>query len=107
MTTLQFFIHTCYWPSLNKLCGGTGNSRLASLLDLALEDDLVAVTPHLGDEGLAGNDGTSEANLDVLDGAVLIIDGLAGNTKAAKAVENGGLEAAHLGERGVDVERAR
>lgn len=52
-----------------QLGGGAGNRGLASLLDLAGEDDLVALLPHLGDDGLAGVDGAGEADLDVLDGA--------------------------------------
>lgn len=52
-----------------ELGGGTGNGRLASLLDLGGEDDLVALLPHLGDDGLARVDSTGEADLDVLDGA--------------------------------------
>lgn len=58
---LHFFFH-----SLNELSGSTGNGKLARLLDLGLEDDLVALPPHLGDDGLARDDGASEANLDVL-----------------------------------------
>lgn len=91
----------------NQLSSGASNSRLASLLDLALEEDLLALLPHLGDDGLAGEDGASEADLDVLEGAVLVEDGLSGNTEGAEAVEDGGLEAAHLGEGRVDVERAK
>lgn len=90
---------------LDELSGGASNSRLASLLDLALEDDLVALLPHLGDDGLAGDDGASEAHLDVLDGAELVVDGLAGDTEGAEAVQDGSLEATHLGKRGVHVQR--
>lgn len=53
----------------DELSGGTGNRRLARLLDLGGEDDLVALLPHLGDDGLAGVDGAGEADLDVFDGA--------------------------------------
>lgn len=53
----------------HELSGRTGNDQLARLLDLGLEGDLVAVTPHLGDDGLAWDDGACEADLDVLEGA--------------------------------------
>lgn len=45
------------------------NAQLARLLDLGLEGHLVAVAPHLGLEGLPGDDGASEADLDVLEWA--------------------------------------
>lgn len=89
-----------------ELGSGASNGGLACLLDLGLEDDLVAFSPHLSDNGLAGNDDTSEADLDVLEGTEFLIDGLSGNAKGAKAVENGGLETTDLGKGRVDVERA-
>lgn len=89
-----------------ELGSGTSNGGLACLLDLGLEDDLVAFSPHLSDDGLAGNDDTSEADLNVLEGTESLIDGLSGNAKGAKAVENGGLEATDLGKGRVDVKRA-
>ena len=39
-------------------------------------------------------------------GYIPLVDGLAGEAKAAETVEDGGLEAADLGERRVDVKRA-
>jgi hypothetical protein len=86
--------------------GSTGDGGLASLLNLGLEDDLVALAPHLSDNGLARDNNTGEADLDVLESTEALVDGLSGNAEAAKAVENGGLEAANLGKLGIDVERA-
>lgn len=37
----------------------------------------------------------------------LVVDGLAGDTKRAETVENGLLEATHLGKGGVNVKRAK
>jgi hypothetical protein len=90
-----------------ELSSSTGNSGLASLLDLGLEDDLVALAPHLSDNCLTRDDNTSEADLDVLERTEALVDSLSGNTEAAEAVENGGLEATNLGKLGIDVERAR
>lgn len=42
--------------------------ELACLLDLGLEDDLIALLPHLRNKRLAGDDRTSEADLDVAEG---------------------------------------
>ena len=53
----------------HELGRGASNGQLARLLDLGLEGDLGAVAPHLGHEGLAGDDGAGEADLDVLEGA--------------------------------------
>ena len=53
---------------LDQLCRCTCNSHLASLLDLALECDLVSITPHLRHECLPGDDWTGETNFDVLEG---------------------------------------
>lgn len=76
MSPLPIFPHHIQHPALDlalvgreELGGGAGNGGLARLLDLAGEDDLVALLPHLGDDGLAGVDGAGEADLDVLDGA--------------------------------------
>lgn len=91
---------------LSKISSGTANGKLTGLLDLGLEDNLlVTLLPHLGDERLAGVHGTSEADLDVLKGTELLVDRLAGNAERAETVQDGHLEASHLGELGVDVER--
>lgn len=91
---------------IEQLDGSPTNSQLASLLDLGLEDDLAALAPHLGDEDLARFHGASEADLDVLVRAKRLVDGLAGDAKGGEAVENRFLEAAHLGEGGVNVKGA-
>lgn len=90
----------------SKLGSSAGDGQLASLLDLGLEDHLVALAPHLSDEGLAGDDNTGEADLDVLEGAETLVHGLSGDAERAETVEDGGLETTHLGEAGIDVERA-
>lgn len=54
----------------NQLSRTTADGGLASLLDLALEEDLVALLPRLSDDGLARVDGAGKADLDVLEGAV-------------------------------------
>lgn len=112
-----------FWGKLN--CGTT-NGQLSSLLDLRLEDDLAALLPHLGHERLARQDGPCEADFDVLVGAKsgrtvrlgqmkalqfavvnsLFVNGLASNAHEAEAVQNWGLEAAHLREGGINMERA-
>lgn len=88
-----------------QLRRGTTNGQLARLLDFGLENDLVALLPHLGHEGLAGHDDAGEADLDVLDLAKLLVDGLARDSKEAETVQDGLGKAAHLGELRVDVER--
>jgi hypothetical protein len=55
---------------VNKFCSTAANGRLASLLDLGLEEDLVALLPGLGYNSLAWVDSAGETNLDVLEGAV-------------------------------------
>lgn len=52
----------------NKLGSGSTDGQLASLLHLRLENDLVAVSPHLGHERLARQHGSCEADFDVLVG---------------------------------------
>ena len=54
---------------LEQLRRSAANGRLARLLDLGLEDDLLALLPHLRHKRLAGVNGAGEADLDVLDGA--------------------------------------
>lgn len=90
----------------DQLGGGAGNGELARLLDLGLEGNLVSVSPHLGDESLAGNHNAGEADLDVLKRAEPVVDGLAGEAEAAEAVKNRGLETTQLGEFGIEVKRA-
>lgn len=46
------------------------NRILARLFDLALEDDLVALAPHLRHDSLTGIDSSSKTDLDILDWAV-------------------------------------
>lgn len=95
--------HDILFP-LKQLSRRATNRQLARLLDLGLENHLVPILPHLGHQGLAGKHGTSEPDLDVLELAKLLIDGLAGNTKEAQAVKDGHLEPAHLCEGGINVQ---
>lgn len=92
--------------AIEQLDARATNSQLTSLLNLSLEDDLVAVAPHLRDEGLAGVNSTSKADLDVLKGAKGLVDGLAGDAEEAETVKNGALETAHLGKGGINVKGA-
>lgn len=108
---------------LHQLGGSAANGELPCLLDLGLEDNLVAIPPHLSDERLARHDSACEADLDVLEstepiirlaslqvefvwGHSPLVDGLASNAKEAQTVQDRGLEAAHLCEARVDVQRA-
>lgn len=90
----------------SELSSRSGDGRLASFLNLGLEDDLVAFSPHLCDKGLARNDNTSKTDLDVLEGAEALVDGLSSDAEGAETVENRGLEATDLGKGRVDMERA-
>jgi hypothetical protein len=94
--------------------------KLARLLDLGLEDDFVALLPHLRDERLARDDRACEADFDVAEGTEskrvvlvlaelflegegrrensLLIYGLSGYAEEAKAMQDGRFETAHLGE---------
>jgi hypothetical protein len=56
--------------AVQELSSTTSDSELARVHDGHLEDDLVALLPGLGLEGLAWQDGAGEANLDVLDWSV-------------------------------------
>lgn len=71
--TCQTGPHT-YQSTLNlafvvahQLGGCASDGQLAGLLDLGLEENFPAFAPHLSDQGLAGDDGTREADLDVLE----------------------------------------
>lgn len=91
---------------LQQFSRGTADGQLASLLDLGLEDDLVAFLPHLSHERLPRVYGSSKADLYVLVRTELLVHGLAGDAHEAQAVKNWYLEAAHLGKLRVDMERA-
>ena len=113
--------------ALDQLGCCATDGQLARLLHFGLEDDLVAVLPHLGDERLAGVDGPGEPDFDVLERTVprlsalvlpssigtaiglgtdlLLIDSLARKTEEAQTVQNRLLEPAHLGEAGIDMQR--
>lgn len=54
----------------HQFCCCANNCILACLFDLALEDDLVALAPHLRHNSLTGIDSSSEADLDILDRAI-------------------------------------
>jgi hypothetical protein len=101
-------LHTHYpifSTTLYQLNSRATNSQLARLLHLSLEHNpLLALLPHLRHERLAREHCAREAHLDVLEGAEGLVDGLAGNAEEAEAMQDGDLEAAHLGEGGVDVE---
>ena len=111
----------------HQLGGSSSNGHVTSLLDLCLEDNLVAFFPHLCDEGLARDDRASKTNLNVLEGTKprqsesvlkkkqsisylrgnsLLVNSLAGNTESAKTVQNRSLESSHLGEGGINMQRA-
>jgi len=90
--------------------GCVGNGEDVALDNLDLVNDLVALLPHLGLEGLAGEDVLGEAHLDRLDaGGVRIAvrkqDVLGRDAKRAQTVQNGHVKATHLSKRGVEVER--
>src|SRR3569833_2643141 len=89
-----------------QLGGGTADGQLARLLDLGLEDDAVALLPHLGHERLAGEHGAGEAHLDVLEAADLLVDGLAGDAEEAEPGGGGRRGAARRGGAGGDGEGA-
>ena len=91
----------------DELGAAARDGELARLLDLGLEDDLVAgLLPHLGDEGLARQHGAGEADLDAPEGTEPLVHGLGRHAHEAQPVQDRLLEAAHLGEARVDVERA-
>lgn len=91
---------------IHKLCSGICNSQLPSLLDFCLEEDLVALLPAFGNQRLAWEDGARESDLDVLEGAVFLVDSLGGDTEEAQTVQDGHWETADFGEFWVDVKRA-
>lgn len=92
-------------PGTSQLGASACNAELTSLLHLGLEDDHIALLPHLGHQRLAGDHNTCKADLDVLELAVSPHNRLAGNTERAQTVKDGLLEAADLAELGVDVQR--
>jgi hypothetical protein len=90
----------------SELSSRSSDGRLASFLNLGLEDDLVAFSPHFRDESLTRNDNTSKTDFNVLEGTEALVDGLSSDAEGAETVKNRGLEATDLGEGRVDVKRA-
>lgn len=98
------YLQLALWVG-DELNTSAGDSRLASLNNSSLEDNDVALFPHLCSEGLAWQDDASEADLEVFECAVLLVDVLARDAEGTKAVEDRSLETTHLAEVGVKVER--
>jgi hypothetical protein len=103
---VPFYIHSLQLgTTIYELSSCVRDSQLSRLFHLRLEDDLVVLLPALGNERLPGEHGAGESDLDVLESAVLLVDGFGGDTEEAQAVEDGDWETTHLGEGWIDVER--
>ena len=70
----------------HKFRRSTCNRQLACLLHLRLEDDLVALLPHLCDQCLAWQHRARKSYLDVSKRAVFLIDGFCGDAEETQAV---------------------
>lgn len=92
-----------------ELDSGVGDDNGITFDSTDLEEDLVALAPHGGLEGLAGVDSLGEADLDVLElGGVVVAVGvedvLTGNTERAETVEDWDIEPTNGSHFGVNVE---
>lgn len=91
--------------AFQQLGSSPRNGRLACVYHRGLEENHIALLPHLRPEGLARQHHTGEADLEVLEGTICAEHMLARDTQRAEAVQNGGLKATHLAELGVNVQR--
>jgi hypothetical protein len=69
-----------------------------------LENNFVSLFPTLGNQRLARKNSAREPHLDILEGSVLLINGLAGYAEEAQAVQDGHWKTAYFGKCWVDVE---
>jgi len=69
-----------------------------------LENDLVALLPHLCPQCLPWKNNACKADLDALEGTESLVYVLSSDAHEAESVKDGSLEAADFGEFGVDME---
>ena len=70
--------------TVEQLSSTTSDGELTGFYNGDLEDDLVALLPHLGHECLAGVDAARESDLDIAERAIRLQDVLARNTHEAE-----------------------
>lgn len=91
-------------PTLHKFNCSRSNSRLPGLNNASLENDLIALLPHLRPERLPWKNNACEADLDVFEGSKRLVDVLSSDAHEAESMKDGDLEAADFGEFGVNME---